>query len=144
MKTPTNELVGVAFFGRVLGDTGLVATSLPKTPEAWREAGFGTIFVAGGSPDRHLPIRRPVFTLDGWGNNGTREPAWGKATDLVQRVIDGIEGMIDPTPLSVKEGYGRVRVLSAFAITEPERDEDDPSSFARVGVDIEVHWVEVP
>ena len=143
---PTNELVAVAWLRTVAGiDSGQVATTLPKDPTTWADAGFlQASAIIGGLPDRDGLGRHPFVQLDAWANGGASgKPPWNLANRLLELVrIATEDAMIGHHGAAVvlPTGYGGARVLSAYLVTEPARVVDDPSGYARFTADLALDW----
>jgi hypothetical protein len=144
---PTNELVAVAWLSqRVPGLTAaMVATTLPKDATAWADAGFLQVqALPGGAPDIDIPVRHPVFQLDGWANTpGSAKPPWNLANRLLELVRDATESpdALYGRPVILPPDYLGVRVQAAYLISEPRRVPDDPAGYARFTADLAIDWV---
>lgn len=144
---PTSELVAQTWLSeRVAGLTSsMVATALPKDPNAWADNGFVQVqAIPGARADVDLPqARRPIVQVDFWATTpGSAKPAWHKAARLVELVRTATEVQTYGRPLTtLPAGYLGARVQAAYFLDEPSRISDDPSGYARFTVDLEVDWV---
>lgn len=143
---PTSELVAVTWFGqRVPGITdSMVATSLPKNPEAWADNGFIQVTsIPGARADVDLPqARKPIVQVDFWAATpGSAKPPWNKAARLVELVRTAIEVQAYGQPLELPAAYLGARVQAVYFIDEPYRLPGDPSGYAHMVGDLAVDWV---
>lgn len=139
--TPTNDLVAVAYLPRVIElDASHISTELPTDQTSWADSGFITVNTAGGTPHPDLPQRAPVLTLDFWAVKGK----WNLAAKLAESVVDAFEGRMDNATFDVKTNYSRARVLDGRVLTEPRKVRNDPSLFARLTLDLLLHWTKEP
>lgn len=148
---PTNELVAVAWLStRVAGLVAAqVATTLPRDPSVWADQGFLQVqALPGGSPDRDIPVRRPIFQLDAWacsmsGTGVSAKPPWNLANRLVELVrlaTEDAQTGYYGKPVALPTGYSLARVQAAYLIGEPRRVLDDPAGYARYTVDLAIDW----
>lgn len=148
---PNSELVTVAWLKSLDGiPTNGVGTTLPAA-SAWAADGFVQVSVAGGAPDRDLPVARPVMSVDCWANNpNSARPPWGKAAQLAEVIRAACYRMQnDPDPTQQiltmhVAGYQRAVLYSAYWVSEPRRRPADEARFARIGGDLQIHWAVVP
>lgn len=143
---PTSELVATAWLGqRVVGVTSsMVATALPKDPNAWADNGFVQVqAIPGARADVDLPqARRPIVQVDFWATTpGSAKPPWNKAARLVELVRAAIEAQAYGQPITLPPEYLGARVQAAYFLDEPSRVPDDPAGYARFTADLEVDWV---
>jgi hypothetical protein len=152
---PTNDLVAVAWlkayvpeFVGASGTVPEVGTVLPADVTAWAAHGFVQCVAipAGRRPNIDVPLRHPVFQLDGWAATpGSKQPPWGMANDLLESVRLAIElnrGLaFTGKLLTVKAGYRQVRIQAAYLINDIARIPDDPSGYARYSTDLAIDWV---
>lgn len=142
---PSSESVALAFVKAVPGiQANKVATVLPSDKAAWQDTGFVQVRTVGGSPNRHVPQAQPVLAIDCWANNGdSKQPAWGKANDLAERIRREIQDNLEFFGQAVDPGpnYKTARILSAWLVTEPRRIEGDENGYARYTFDLEIVWV---
>lgn len=139
---PNSELVGVAWVKSLAGiDPGQVAMTLPEVAATWESLGFVELTLVGGSPGRENALREPVFQVDAWANNGTSSKApWGKAFTLAEAVLAGTYGEVARRTLVIPGNFTQARVLSAYALSEPRRIEDNNASYAHVQFDLQLVW----
>lgn len=142
---PTAEQVAVAWAKTVDGiDPTKVATSLPADAEVWAATGFVTVSVAGGSPQTHTPLYGPVVRFDCWAANlGSVKPPWGRAGSMAEAIQFATYGF---ARLDVVPGpeFARARVLSVYPLGSPFRVPGDEAGFARVFIDLRLHWTVAP
>lgn len=143
---PTNGLVAMSWLGqRVTGITpGMVAGSLPKSPEAWADAGFVQVTeIPGARADIDLPqARRPVVQVDFWAcTPWSAKPPWNKAARLAELVRAAVEVQGYGQAIVLPSSYLGARVQAAYFIDEPSVVRDDPSGYARLTADLAVDWV---
>lgn len=146
--SPNSELVAVAWLKGVPGlDPSKVATSRPRDNTSWAETGFVQVGDAGGSPDRDIPMRRPVMSLHLWGSPSTQsgKPPWNRAAALGEAILADCQ-LHQPRDVSalLPAGYRGARVMSAYALTEVRRTPGDLTSFAHFQLDLQLHWCEIP
>jgi len=143
---PTNELVAVAWLSQRVA--GLVAaqvgTTLPKDVTTWADAGFLQVqALPGGSPDVDVPVRRPVFQLDGWATTpGSAKPPWNLANRLVELVRQATEAndALYGRTIVLPANYLEARVQAAYLVSEPRRIPGDPAGYARFTLDLAIDW----
>lgn len=151
---PTSALVAVAWLRqRVTGiSAGQVATKLPRDMTTWSDEGFVQATVISGSPDVDIPVRRALVQVDCWavaldaGGNVTTSPPVAKATRLAELIMDIVtrpEMQQYGREVTMPANYLPARVLSVYPLTEPAEVPDDPSSFARVTLDLAIDWARV-
>lgn len=146
---PNSELVAVALLRLVpeIVTAGIgVATELPGEPVGWVGGAFVQVSSVGGSPDRYVPIARPVLQVDCYAAaaNSTRSP-WGRANGVAEYIRSAMYGgMLMPVRLTMPSGaYNRADAIGAWMLTEPRRVLDDAADFARFTFDMQIDWVEV-
>lgn len=139
---PPGELVAVAWLKAVLAPFSAVGTTLPATAQI--PDGFVQALVAGGTPDKDVPVRRPVFAVDAWAPSpaSTTRPPWGRASVLIERVRIACEAQPRTTYVELPDNYRPAVVTAAFALTEPRRLVDDDGAFAHYSMDVQLHWRE--
>lgn len=151
MTTPvlhaTSELVAIAWLKGVVGD--IVATTLPKpgaNGPTWAGTGFCVVSIVGGDANMYVPMRRPVAAVDCWAANpDSQKPPWNKAGQLAERIQAACyDVQAIPRLLILPGSYPSARVASAYTAYEPRRVPDDPSSYARYTLGLQLHWTEVP
>lgn len=139
-----SELVTAAFIQTVLGQSGGVGAKLPGDTTSWAATGFVQIAVVGGSPGIYGPgLRRPVVDVQArWIAPASKQPPWGKAAALAERVIAGcFDAYAAPVEAVLPSGYERALVQSAYPLTEPRRIGGDDSDIATFQFDLQVNWV---
>lgn len=149
---PNSELVARAWLRVVAGfSASAVGATLPGDPATWATNGFIQVVVVGGATSMDLPMARPVLSVDCWTNNpSSGKPPWGKANQLAEIIRSSCYGGIDdpnPTQRVVDmpvSGYQRAAVFSAYWVSEPRRRPADDARFARMGGDLQLHWVARP
>lgn len=142
---PNTELVAIAW----LRGMGLlnVGTTLPGDESKWADEGFVQVTTVGGAPDVDIPARRPVVQIDFWAaNSNSAKVPWGRANHLAERVYDAtfIDSVSTMVTLETGANYRQARLMSAYALTEPRRVNDDPSGYARYLMDVQLNWVALP
>lgn len=147
---PNTDLVAVTWLRRnekfSARDIG-VSTSLPADRSKIVK-GFLTTQIIGGSPDVELPVRRPVVSVSSWAapaTEGSSKTPWPQAAAIAEWVWEQTwDRAHQNVTLSFSlAGYAQARVFTVEALTEPRRVEDDPSGYARVDVDLLIHWTGV-
>lgn len=141
---PTSEQVAVAWLKTIDGvPVNGVATTLPGDNSTWAASGFVTVTTVGGSPGVDTPLSHPVVQVDCWACNvNSQKPPWGKAGSLASLIKHACYR--DPFPqvvLDLGAQFHQAMVQAVYAVTEPRRLTDDPADFARVSMDLLVHWV---
>lgn len=140
---PTTELVTVAWLKAVIGP--YVATDIPTDSASWAETGFIQVQAVGGTPERDLPVARPVVSVDCWAvNPNSSKPPWNRANALAERLRTAIQDPAGPRPVTLPAGYAGARVMGTTLLTEPRRIRDDDADFAHFQADLLVTWIEVP
>lgn len=147
---PTAPLVAVAWLSqRVPGvDAARVATRLPRVTE-WATEGFVQATVipsvapihSGDGRLAYVQVDCWVAKLAGDGSVQTKPPIKAAAV-LAENVLGatGDDVQVFGRPLDMLAGYGPVRVLSVYPMTEPSEVPDDPSGFGRVTLDLAIKW----
>lgn len=128
-----------------------VNTVLPDV-SLWANTGFVQIVgVVGGSPWIDAPVHQPVVELDTWGAHlNSEKPDWGKASRLMNLIWAAATDPTTSVGLVVPFPDGRrARIHSLWPISEPRKplsgiDQGDPASFARLMIEIEMIWAELP
>lgn len=148
MARARSELVAVAFIKTMSGiaTNGMVSTQLPEDNTSWAASGFIKCGpVVGGSPEMYVPIRKPVIQLNCYAvNSNTMFPDWGKAEELANLIVEGtFDTSLLYKALTLRSGVNQALVMSAEAMTEPARLEDNPSAYASYTVDLKLTWKEI-
>jgi hypothetical protein len=133
---PNTELVSVSWLRSIPGIDN-VGTTLPKDISE----GFVQVTVVGGTPDKDLPMARPVIQIDTWaGKANSNKPPWGHANSLAEliRMATFAPDVSRLLTMGVG-GYEKARVLSAYPVTEPRRIPDE-GGYARYQFDLQIHW----
>ncbi len=145
---PTNELVAIAWLKGITDlPTDAIGTTLPAV-DSWADTGFIQVAVVGGTPDRDLPVRRPVMGIEAWAaNRNGAKPPWGKADQLCAIIWAACFGGVDdPVPsqriVSMHvPGYQQAAVKAAYWNTEPRRiPRPDDARYALYSGDLQLHW----
>lgn len=141
---PTAELVAVAWLGAVDGmPAGKVATTLPSNVADFSD-GFVTVIGAGGSPQPHTGLRRPVMQVDCWvGTIGSAAPRWGRANDLAELILAECFDDMRNHEVTLRSQYDPALVRAAYPLTEPRRVNGDPNRHARFTFDMQFVWTTV-
>lgn len=144
----TTELVAVTWLDGLF-DGDIVATTLPKADSdgnlSWAASGFVTVATVGGSAHQYYALRSPVVSVDCWAaKKDSARPPWGKAVNLAETIQAGCYAADIGRPLTLPGDFPAARVLSAYTVTEARRIPSDPASYARYGLDLCLHWIEVP
>lgn len=144
VHAPTSRLVAVGWLSLALPGVG-VGTELPKGSAASPTTGYLRTAVIGGTPGRDVPMRGPVVAAECWfpPHADTGDASWARAEDLAERVIaatynPALMGVV--VDLSSVGSYAPARVHTVVALAEPRRDENDPSGWARLDVDLAINW----
>ena len=147
---PGNKIVAVAWL-ETLGLTAAVGQDLPADQRTWSDHGFVLVASSvGGSPGRHSPMRNPVQQIECWTNQPDSEHApWNQANELAEQIIaatfrpgqNGLPG-VPQVRLPLPTGYRPVLLRSVYALTEPNELPGDEAGFARVQIDVGLHWTE--
>lgn len=150
LLSPNTDLVAVAWLRRIpkVADYGVgVATSLPADDAPLRERGFIRVTVVGGTPDLYVPLRRPIVAAECFAApaEGSSKVPWARAGQLAEWVWESTyDGAMRDLPLDMpQDGYGRARVLTVSALTEPRRVPGDEAGYARFDVELELNWTGV-
>ena len=123
-----------------------VGDILPAADDALRTDGFLLPRIFPGAIGRYVPLRSPVVTVECWVAppvGGSPQPPWNHAAQLAELVIAATYDralanvLID---LSAVGGYALARVLTSYAVGDPQRMPNDPGGFARYDVDISLTW----
>lgn len=156
MTTPvprlqTSELVCLAWIASVIAPYAVASGTTLQGPDAttgklsWDGGGFVQVSGTGGSPQRHVPLRQPVLSVDCWSTNvGRKQPPWGRANSLAELLV---RATFDTNwgdtqrPVTLPTGYGKALVRGAVALTEPTRRPADPANYAHYGFDLELSWL---
>lgn len=140
---PTSDLVVAAWLRLVPNLTAGVASAVPADTATWAAAGFVQVASVGGNPPTHLPVRRPVCSVDCWAVNPNSQKApWGKANSLAELIRVACEECTNyGVRLELPGSYGAARVLTAYLLTEPRRVLNDAANYARYQFDLAVDWV---
>lgn len=137
LKRPGARKVAAAWLA-TLGLQAATGEELPADLDSWSEHGFVCVpVVAGGSPGRHVAMRNPVLQIDCWAcRPGSDVSPWGKASDLAEQVIDqSFNDARQQRALHI-DGFERVLLRSAYALTEPREIPNDGAGFARMTFDL--------
>lgn len=141
---PTTDEVAQAWL-RLAVSGVRVDEELPTVAEHAALATVGavrTVTVDGGL-DRYVPVHLPVVTAECWVAvvDGSRKRARGLAGQLGARLV---AATFDPALMGVvvdlPGDYGSARVHTVTALTDPELVDNEPSSWARYDVDLELLW----
>lgn len=140
---PTSDIVGAAWLRLVPGLTAGVASAVPSDASTWADNGFVQVQTVGGSPPMHMPVRRPVMSVDCWAVNlNSQKAPWGKANSLAELIRSACEEFTNfGVRLSLPGEYAAARVLTAYLMTEPRRILNDAANYARYQFDLAVDWV---
>ncbi len=142
---PTTELVAVAWLAGLF-DNPIVSTTLPKPATdqtiSWADTGFVVVSTVGGTPNMYHPMRNPVVSVDCWAvNPHSAKPPWGKANNLAETILAACQDHQNvPRPLTLPGDFPPARVLSAYALGEPQRVPDDQASYAHYNFPLALHW----
>jgi hypothetical protein len=142
MPLPSSELVAAAWIGSLPGySPNMVATTLPKDPTSWASTGFVTVTPAGGSPAVDVPTRWSLIQVDTYrASVNSGKPPWGEASHLAEGIIKACWDDNQQTNVTVRAGYNVARLYSVWAVSDPIRMWDDPSSYARWRFDLRMTW----
>jgi hypothetical protein len=148
---PHDELVAVAWLKGIPGvpATG-VGTTLPGDNSTWAASGYLQVSVVGGSPDRDVPMHRPLIQVDSWAVNvNGAKPPWGKANQLAEVVVAAGYGRQDDAApaqriVTLPANYQQARVHAAYVVMAPRRILEDDARFARYQMDLQMAWSAVP
>lgn len=151
MSTPTlyadTLLVAQAWLNGLF-PTSRVAMMLPEPSDngslSWQDTGFVVVSTVGGIPNPYVPLRNPIVSVDCWAAVvGSTKPPWNMASNLVETILAGCQDHTSiPRALTLPTGYPAARVLSAYPVSEPQRVNGDPSSYARYNFSLALHWRE--
>lgn len=145
---PTSELVAKAWILGIPGiPSGKAASTLPTNRATFPE-GFVTAVALPGSPQRHVKKREAILDVMCWfpPKEGSNKPPWYKAAQLAEIVFNaGYEEVltVQRTLTDMPAEYNYARVL-AWMPGEPEKRGQDSSGNAAFGMNVEMHWIEVP
>ncbi len=141
LVVPTTDLVAVAWLRGVPGvPSTAVATTLPSNTSTWAASGFVQVTTTGGTPNPHLPVRRPVVGVDCCAvAPGSARPPWGRANSLAEAIRAGTFGAAGRV-VALSVGGLHARVLEAYLLSEPRRVTDDEGSYARYSFDLSLAW----
>lgn len=145
---PTPLLVAEAWLKGCPGiPPTMVGLDLPHDNTTWAPSGFvHVVTVVGGAPGLHLPTREPVVQVDCVAvTPASGRPPWGKAEQLAEAIVNGgypSGGRFVGEHLPA--GYRDARVDVAWTPGEPRRVPGDQGAYARLTVDLALHWVAVP
>lgn len=151
MVRATNDIVlGVALGALVPELFGHVGEELPPREEWEAPAAFIRYAVVGGTPDVDLTLRRPVYTLEAWSNNGDDvRPPWGYANLAIEYVRElserfssnAVLGNVRCVPPDPWEPFV---VHNLLIHQEPRKFRGDQTGAARYDMDIELWWTPLP
>lgn len=147
---PTSALVVCAWIAEnVPGVTAaMVATALPRDPQAWASTGFVQVTIVPGAADVDGLVRNVYAQVDCWaatldaaGTVSQKRPVH-RANGLAEaiRVATEERSAQYGRPVTLPAGYSGARVLSWYTTTEPNSVPDDPSGYARVTFDLVLTW----
>lgn len=146
---PNTDLVAVAWLKRNAKFTAKgvgVATTIPDDLPQLR-AGFLHVVRVGGSPSIDLPVRAPVVQVSAYAApaEGSSKMPWAQASQLAEWVWEQTFSAADQnvTLAFSVAGYAQARVMTAVALSEPLRVENDPSGYARVDIEVLINWTGV-
>jgi hypothetical protein len=142
---PNNEQVVASWLAGVTGLTTAIGSTLPADTSSWATKGFVQYTLVGGTPDKDIPMRRPVVRIDSWAaNTNSNKPPWNRASQALEIIrVDTLLTRAERA-ITMPTTYEPARVLSAYFISEPRRILDDQAGFARIQVDLQMHWTVVP
>lgn len=138
---PTAEQVAVEWAKTVDGiDASKVATKLPADVSVWAATGFVTATVVGGGDGTDTPVYGPVVRFDCWAANVDSSKApWGRAGSLAEALrFATYSHHHQDVDLGVQ--FDPARILSVHPVGPPLRVPLDEAGFARVSVDVQLHW----
>lgn len=142
-EKPTTELVAINWLKGVPGlPTDQINTTLPADASKWTD-GFVQVLTVGGSPDIHIPARRPVVSVDFWFTpTASNKPRWEHANKLAEIARDACYEDDSARVVEISVGdYDDARVMSIYPLTEPRRINGDPAGYAHYQMDVQLHWV---
>jgi hypothetical protein len=120
-----------------------VTDVLPPADAALRTNGLLRVQVIGGTPDRDVPLRASVVTVECWvapPAGGTPLPPWHQAEALAERVLAATYAVRNTRiDLSAVGDITPARVLTVIAVAEPHRV-IDPGGFARLDTELLLTW----
>lgn len=151
IRRPNSELVVCEWLNTIAELTrtpNFAATELPRDNSTWGVSGFTVVSVVGGYRDMDINAGRPVAQLDVYTvqPNGSKPP-WGAAFNMTEAIIRATQDEANLRRLLTLKArnasYGTARMLECYPIGEPARIYEDESSYARVTIPVQFHWVEV-
>jgi hypothetical protein len=143
---PNSDLVAVGYVKLLAGmPTGRVGITLPRDDAQLRSPGFVQITVTGGIVDEYLLVARPALTVDCWvaPADGSLKAPWGAAYALAEAIRVGTVGRQAARTVDLSgigSGYDDAFVYSAYPTSEPRRILSDQGAYARVSIDLQIHW----
>lgn len=116
----------------------------------WADTGFVQVVgVVGGTPWLYAAMRDPVVEIDTWGCRlNSERPDWGKASALMDKILAATRPGAASGGL-VTVGTKQARILTVFPVSEARRpvsgiDTGDDAGFARLSIDLQFTWHEMP
>jgi len=139
----TNEVVAVGWLRGVTGlSKSMVDLELPDEVTAW-PTGFVTVQSVGGQRNMYVPLVNPVFGVDCWATSMTdSDPPWGTAHQLAELIDRGCRSRGAHRRVTAT-GYDPVMVHSAYLVTEPRRLYAGEGNYARVTLNLAMHWTDL-
>jgi hypothetical protein len=151
LHRPTTELVAQGWLRLAVPDAGVgdavpAADDDPAAVQVMRDVGFIRTGAVGGSPNPYVPMRQPVISAECFvapPTEASRKVRWNRAAHLADRLVmatydPALMGVV--IDLSAIGPYGKARVHTVVALSEPERVEDDEDNYARYDLDLEFLW----
>lgn len=145
---PNSELVAVAWLGGVTGLTAdMVGTDLPAADNTTiATSGYVQATAIGGSADMYTPQRNPNIQIDCWAlASGSGRPPWNRAWHLANTIWAAVlDHPSVPREVDLPATYIGARVMSVWPTgNEPRPRPGDQGSYARIGFELTVAWVEL-
>lgn len=140
MIQPQSEMVAALWLETLGLAADAIGTDLPADPISWATGGYVQVSTMGGSPHPYIPERAPTVQVDCWANRPNSElPPWNRAGDLAGQILNAT---YEPqlVALVMPIGFRPARVQTVTVLTEPRRMPGDPSGFARVMLELIMHW----
>jgi hypothetical protein len=145
---PNSEQVGVAWIGGISGFVaGMVGTDLPSADNAtFAASGFIQVKAVAGQANIYTPLRQPLIQADCWAvNSASGRPPWNRAWHLANTVwAASLDHPNVPREVTTPDAYLGARVLSVWPQAEPRVVPADLGSYARVTVELNISWAELP
>jgi hypothetical protein len=154
-RIATSELVALAWIGTVIEPYAIASGTTLQGPDpttsilSWGDTGFVQVAAVGGQPHVHLPLRRPVLSIDCWATNvGRKRPPWGRANVVAELIVAatysvGAHGTANDAqrPVTLPSDYGTAIVRGAVVRSEPRRRPSDVAEYAHYGFELEIDWL---